>query len=183
MDLHIRGNDVAITDQMQALADRHAQRLDRMVDRVDDAKLELRKLSQRTGGEVTVAQVTLHTGRATLRSEERDRDAAKAIDSAFAKLEHQVRKLHERKADRHGPRETTRIEPVVEPLPDGDEDSLKLVRTKRFQLKPMDLDEAIEQMELLNHDFFLFQNSDAKSVNLIYRRRDGGLGLLVPELM
>lgn len=183
MDLHIRGNDIAVTDQMQALANRHAQRLERIVERVHDAKLELRKQSQRAGGEVTVAQLTLHTGRATLRAEERDRDAAKAIDTAFEKLERQVRKLHERKADHHGPRESESVDETDTVPLDGEDEPLKLVRTKRFQLKPMDLDEAIEQMELLGHDFFLFQNRDARTVNLIYRRRDGGLGLLVPELM
>jgi putative sigma-54 modulation protein len=178
MELQIRTNDVELTDDLRASAQRRAARLDHLVDRVIDAKLELRSQSQRTGGSVTIAQVTLHTGKATLRAEERDHDALKAIDSAMDKLERQVRRHHERKADRHG----RRLAPFVDTTAAEDEvEQLHVVRTKRFALKPMDADEAIDQMELLGHDFFLFENTDAKSITLVYRRRDGSYGLLIPE--
>jgi putative sigma-54 modulation protein len=190
MDLLIRTNDVELTDQIQAVAGRHASRLDRLVDRVVDAKLELRRQTQRTGGEVTVAQVTLQTGKATLRAEERDLDPIRAVDSAMDKLERQVRRHHERKSDRHGRRPaglagaaavTEELGPIAE---DADFDQPDVVvRTKRFPIKPMDPSEAIEQMELLGHDFYLFDNLESKVISLVYRRRDGTFGLLVPEPM
>jgi putative sigma-54 modulation protein len=66
---------------------------------------------------------------------------------------------------------------VVQPEPEPD----SIVRTKRFALKPMDAEEAILQMNLLNHDFFMFLNMDSSQVNLVYRRKDGYYGLLEPE--
>ncbi len=182
MELQIRGNDVDVTHDVQAAAQRHAARLDRLVDRVVDAKLELRKQSQRSGGEVTVAQVTLQTGKSTLRAEERDHDPIKAVDAVMGKLETQVRKHHERKSDRHGRRLAPYVEVAAEAA-DEPEGEFKIVRTKRFPVKPMDAEEAIDQMELLGHDFFLFENTDAKSVTLVYRRKDGTYGLLIPEQM
>jgi len=181
MELQIRTNDVNVTELLQATADRHALRLDRLVDRVVEAKLELRRQSQRNGGEVTIAQVTLHTGRTTLRAEERDADPIRAVDSAMDKLERQVRKHHERKSDRHGRR--AKQQTVLEVTPDETDDEVQLVRTKRFPVKPMDAEEAIEQMELLGHDFFLFQNVDVRAITLVYRRRDGSFGLLIPEAL
>src|SRR5690606_3253230 len=167
MELHIRTSDVPLTDEIRAATDRHVNRLDRLVNRVVDAKLELRRQPQRTGGEVTIAQVTLQTGKATLRAEERDFDPVKAVDAAMEKLERQVRRYHEKKSDRFGrrPVEIARLEEAsaeVEEL-DEAEDGVPatIVRTKRFPVKPMDPSEAIEQMELLGHDFFLFDNIEA----------------------
>ena len=183
MDLQIRANDVQVTDQIRNTAERHVSRISRWVDRVVDAKLELRRQAQRTGGEVTIAQVTLHTGRAILRAEERDFDPVRAVDNALEKLERQARKHHERKSDRFGRRPVDQEESAADALTADDEVNGTIVRTKRFPLKPMDAQEAIEQMELLGHDFFLFDNLDAKTISLVYRRNDGSFGLLIPEPM
>jgi putative sigma-54 modulation protein len=189
MDLQIRTVDVHVTDEIRAAAERHASRLDRWVDRIVDAKLELRRQAQRTGGEVTIAQVTLQTGRAILRSEERDTDPVRAVDAVLQKLERQARRHHEKKADRFGRRPLNDHTPTVETLSDEllaedeGEPEEAIVRTKRFPVKPMDSSEAIEQMELLGHDFYLFENLDARTISLVYRRRDGSYGLLIPEPM
>ena len=182
MDLQIRTNDVQITDQIRNTANRHVSRIDRWVDRVVDAKLELRRQAQRTGREVTIAQVTLQTGKATLRAEERDFDAVKAVDTVMEKLERQARRHHERKSDRFGRRPGSTDESDIA-IVDDEELEEAIVRTKRFPVKPMDAVEAIEQMELLGHDFFLFDNLDAKTVSLVYRRKDGTYGILIPEPM
>lgn len=186
MDLHIRGIDVPVTQEMRDLADRHGQRIERMVANVVDAKLELRRQSQRNSDDVVIAQVTLQTGKSLLRAEEREKEPSKAVDRVFAKLERQVRKHHERRSDRHGPRELPQaVQPVEAPstMDDEADGAQRLVRTKRFPVKPMDADEAIDQMELLGHDFFLFQDVDGRRISLVYRRRDGSYGLLVPEPM
>lgn len=181
MDLTIRGNNIQISDEIRERANVHANRLDRVAASVVDAKLELRHQPQKTG-DVVVAQVTMQTGRVIHRAEERDVDALKAIDRSMEKIERQLRKYHEKRSDRHGRRvpDVAIAEPQVSD--DGETDET-VVRTKRFPVKPMDVDEAIEQMQLLGHDFFLFRSIEASEISLIYKRKDGSIGLLVPEPM
>ena len=114
-----------------------------------------------------------------------------AIDQAFDKLERQIRRVHDKRSRRHAPGQATIRDGVAEPetAPAVDDVELdeerdevgELVRTKRFGMKPMDVDEAIEQMELLGHDFFLFHYVDEDIPSVVYRRRDGAYGLLIPE--
>lgn len=184
MDLTIRGNDVEITDDLRQFADRRVETFDRLLDRIVDAKLELRRVHQKTADAIA-AQLTIQTGRNLLRAEERDSDAQRAVDKVINKLERQARRFHEKRSDRHGPRPGP-IDEIPAPLDttaDGDEPEsvAALVRTKRFTVKPMDPEEAIEQMELLGHDFYLFHNAEESQINVVYRRRDGKYGLLAPE--
>jgi len=182
MQLQIRGKDLHISNTIREVAERRAQRIDRLVERVNDAKLELRRDKHRSGNDEIVAQFTLQSGKTLLRAEERHNDAERAIDLVMEKMERRARKLHERWSDRR----TGAVEPsdasAVDVEDAEDEVEGAIVRTKRFHVKPMDADEAAEQMALLGHDFFLFQNSETSSVTLLYRRRDGQLGLLIPEI-
>ena len=197
MDVHIRANGLKVSANMQAFIDRKLSRLDRLAEHVVDAHLELRKETTRGGGEITTAQLTLQTGRHILRSEEQDTETTKAIDAAVDKLVRQVRKFNGKRADRRKRGAPDGVSPWMVDYPaldpevsDGeslalvDEDSAddhnRLVRTKRFLMKPMIVDEAIDQMELIGHDFFLFQNADEDQLNVLYRRRDGSYGLLAP---
>jgi putative sigma-54 modulation protein len=185
MELAIRGNDVEITDDLRQFAGRRVEGLDRLLGRIVDAKLELRRAHQRTTADSFVAQITIQTGRNILRAEERDNEPSRAVDKVINKIERQARRYHEKRSDRHGPRPG----PVdVLPPPtdrsvetDEPESVAALVRTKRFTVKPMDPEEAIEQMELLGHDFYLFHNAEEAQINVVYRRRDGTYGLLAPE--
>ena len=190
MEIQVRGNGVTIDDGLREFVDRRAVRLDRMVDRVVDAKLELRALHNRVGPDTTTAQITIRSGRDVLRAEERAADQMVAIDQAFDKLERQIRRVHDKRTRRHAPRQETIRDGVLLPDPataiddpDLDEEVNvgDLVRTKRFGLKPMDVEEAIEQMELLGHDFFLFHYVDEDILSVVYRRRDGTYGLLIPK--
>jgi putative sigma-54 modulation protein len=183
MDLQIRGNDVDITEQIELIANRHAARVERWAGKVDNAKLELRRVNQRSSGDLTAAQITVQSGRSIIRAEERDREPTKAIDSAFEKLESQLRKRHSKRTDHAKPSLAAQADLVSPSIDEDEDDQTVIVRTKRFPVKPMDSDEAIEQMELLGHDFFLFDNLDAKVISVVYRRRDGSYGLLVPEAM
>lgn len=187
MDIQVRGNGVTVTDDLREYVNRRAVRLDRLVDRVVDAKLELRALHNRQGGAATAAQITIRAGRDLLRAEERAHEKIVAIDQAFEKLERQIRSVNGKRGKRKSAgQDSIRALPPA-PATDGvvdSEDELDLgglVRTKRFDLKPMDVEEAIEQMELLGHDFFLFHYSDEDIPSVIYRRRDGAYGLLVPK--
>lgn len=193
MDLHIRGNGITVSDDLRAFADKRTARLERLVREINEAKLELRRLHTRVGPDVVVAQLTLQSGRTLLRAEERDPEARIAIDRVADKLEQQVRRVHSKRTNRKGDGAATiRTLNALAAMPDDDitadgvtddEDAAlpEVVRTKRFALKPMHVDEAIEQMELLGHDFYLFQNADENTFSVLYRRKTGDYGLLLPE--
>jgi len=197
MDVHIRAAGLKVTEEMQGFIDRKMAKLDRLAEHVVEAHLELKRETRRNGGEMATAQLTLQTGRHILRAEEENPEATKAIDAAVDKLVRQVRKYNGKRADRRkrgaasGPAPRLGDYLALEQDADaGDEvssieieadaDEYRLVRTKRFQMKPMIVDEAIDQMDLIGHDFFLFQNADEDQLNVLYRRRDGSYGLLAP---
>lgn len=197
MDIQVRGNGVAVNDDLREFVRRRAARLDRLIGRVVDAKLELRALHNRVGPDTTAAQLTIQSGREVLRAEERAAEQIVAVDQAFDKLERQVRRVHDKRRRRKTAGQATiragaavqeqELERELElealdGLETDDEVELgTLVRVKRFGLKPMDVEEAIEQMELLGHDFFLFHHVEEDIPSVVYRRRDGTYGLLVPS--
>jgi len=185
MDLLVRGTDVTITDDLRAFANQRVSKLDRIVEHLVEAKLEIKRIHRRSGANTIVAQLTLQSGRDLLRAEEQDGDARKAIDLAVAKMETQIRKVNSRRISR---KKTGRL-----PEYDGfnldtdagddfenDDELQPIVRTKRFNVKPMGLEEAVEQMEMLGHDFFVFHNLEEGNINVLYRRKDGAFGLLAP---
>lgn len=190
MDFQVRGNGVAVNDDLREFVNRRAMRLDHLVDRIIDAKLELRALHNRVGPDVTAAQITIRSGRDVLRAEERDAEQIVAIDQAFDKLERQIRRVHDKRSRRKSPGQPTIREQLTAPEIDSDLDGFEsddeiavgdLVRVKRFGVKPMDVEEAIEHLELLGHDFFLFHHAVEDIPSVVYRRRDGAYGLLIPK--
>lgn len=190
MDIQVRGTGVAVDDGLRELVDRRGTRLDRLIDRVIDAKIELRALHNRVGPETIAAQITIRSGRDVLRAEERSADPNVAVDKAFDKLENQIRRVHDKRRRRKAPgqpsiRDAGALPVLHETAADGIEPEdltiEELVRIKRFGVKPMDVEEAIEQMELLGHDFFLFHYAEEDIPSVVYRRRDGAYGLLIPR--
>ncbi|CAN5697087.1 ribosome-associated translation inhibitor RaiA [soil metagenome] len=199
MELQIRSNGTKVTDGMREFIDRRMSKLEPIAHKVVDAQLELRTERPRTGAPQTTAQLTLHTGRHILRAEERADDPSKAIDAAIDKLIVQVRKFNgkrqgrRRRAGEHPMSEMADLREHdftgvsadgntnVAVTDEDDEDQETPLRTKRFGVKPMIVDEAIDQMELLGHDFFLFHNADEDHINVVYKRRDGAYGLLAPD--
>jgi putative sigma-54 modulation protein len=196
MDVQIKTKNIRLTDSLEEYIQRRLQKLDKVNERVIDAKLEVRSEKNRTGGEQNVAQLTIATKDAILRSEEKNHDLHTAIDLAVDRMTRQIRRFHDKKVFKRRRQQAAYAEPA-EPLsvgPDGslvpasqllDDDEVSvedLVRRKRFKIQPMNEDEAIEQMELLGHDFFVFFNPDEAQINVLYRRRDGQYGLIQPDL-
>jgi putative sigma-54 modulation protein len=131
-------------------------------------------------------EVTIPLPGVMLRAEEKRDDMYASIDFVVDKLERQIRK-HKTKLNRKFRHEgTARVfkeeagatSQSVGTLTYEDEDELELVRTKRFNMKPMDIEEAILQMNMVGHNFYVFANSDTKEVNVVYRRSDGRYGLI-----
>jgi putative sigma-54 modulation protein len=113
-----------------------------------------------------------------LRGEESTTDMYSSIDNVVDKLEKQIMK-HRTRLERRTHEGSLRLMNV--PSEVVEEDEPQVVRTKRFAVKPMDADEAVLQMDLLGHDFFVFRNADSNEVNVVYKRKDGNYGLIEPE--
>ena len=184
MEIVIRGDNVEITPRLQSYVERKVGRLDRYMPNIVDVQVELAEEKANRNGARQSAQVTVRNARGTiLRAEERTTDLFAAIDAVVDKMYRQIERYkgkRRRRAD-DAPAEFAGYETAVE----LEEDELvtgKVIRRKQFSIVPMYEEEAIEQMELLGHDFFVFVNADSGGVNVLYRRRSGNYGLLVPEL-
>ena len=193
MDVQIKTKNIRLTESLDEYIQRRLQKLDKVNENVIDAKLELRTEHTRSGGEQHIAQLTIATKNSILRSEEKNYDLHTAIDLAVDRMARQIRRFHDKKVFSRRRKKAAQPE-LADLLPlttddqvvnsaEDDEVSIEdLVRRKRFKIQPMNEDEAIEQMELLGHDFFVFYNPDEAQVNVLYRRRDGQYGLILPDL-
>jgi len=152
------------------------------------AKLEKYFVDADLAGTVTlVVEKGLHRVEATipltryiLRAEDSSNDMYASIDGVVDKLERQIRK-YKTKINRKGKVPTFTELPPVQDAPVV-EDEEKVIKTKTFVVKPMDEEEAIMQMELLEHDFFVFLNADTNSINVVYKRKDNHYGLIQPTI-
>ena len=178
MILNINGRNMQITDSIRAHVEKKAAKLERFFR--PDTEVQVR-ISQERGGR-NIAEVTVALRGVILRAEEVTNDMYASIDTAIDKMVRQIRR-HRTKLEkglRAGAFEPAAAEEVV-PEDEAEESAPQLVRVKRFLVKPMDVEDAIAQMEMLGHNFFLFLNIDTESACVVYKRQDGGYGLLEPE--
>ena len=125
-------------------------------------------------------EVTIPMGKTILRAEERSEDMAGSIEAVVDKLEGQLRK-HKTKLQKRYANEPLKFNfDALESEEEDEADMPKVVRTKKFAVKPMSVEEATMQMELLGHDFFVFLNAETEDVNVVYARKDGNFGLIEP---
>ncbi len=177
MQLIIQGKNMEVTDRLQEYIEQKVGKLDRYLPTITEARIELSVEGAKSAKDRQVAQLTVRSKGTFLRAEERTADMFASIDAIVDKMYRQIVRYKGKRYGRgRGPGEMPPVEEFEE------EEPPRIVRTKRFQVAPMDEEEAIEQMELLGHDFFVFFNVDANGLNVIYRRKDGNYGLLEPEL-
>ena len=184
MELAIHGHNLEVTTRLSNYVEKKVDRLDRYMPDLATVRVDLTSENARSAVERQIAQITIRDDRGTiLRAEERDSDIFAAIDSVIDKLYKQIERYRGKKKKKY--RGTPEDLDLGEPLPldddDGSETDSSIVRTKRFVLHPMSAEEAIDQMELLGHDFFVFFNSEEEAINVLYRRHDDNYGLLQPE--
>ncbi len=186
MELSIQGHNLEITTRVRNYVEKKTTRLDRYMPNLNTVNVDLTTENTRSAVERQVAQITIRDDRGTiLRAEERNSDIFAAIDAVVDKLYRQIERYRgKRKRKYRG--QVDEYELLGEPLPLDEaeafeDDDALIVRTKRFALHPMSAEEAIDQMELLGHDFFIFFNTADDAINVIYRRRDENYGLLQPE--
>lgn len=205
MDVMVRGNNIKITEHLQEYTEKKLSRLDRYLPNIAEVRVDLSRQKARSTGQMTVAQITLrHSRGAILRAEEKiigdDRNSTEAaINTAVDKLYRQIERFKgkRRSKRRNGgerfiatPEELTQAEEI--PIEEYDEyeeieEAIEeyedpILRRKEVDMMPMTEHEAIDQMELLGHSFFMFFNTVTGSVNVLYRRDIGGYGVLVPKM-
>lgn len=183
MELHITSHGVDVTDYLRAHIDKKIGKLDRYLPDITEARVDLSTESTRSAGELQVAQVTLRTNGKYIRAEERTHDMFASIDAVLDKLYRQIARYKGKREDRWQGKGAYQPEPLpITPEADlaGEEEEGTIVRRKRFQMFPMDEREAVEQMELLGHSFFVFHNAETGEINVVYRRKDGDYGLIIP---
>ena len=179
MDVMIHTRNLEPTPRLQEYVERKVSKLDRYLPDIDEAQVDLKVENARSAADRQVAQLTIRTSHGTiLRAEEHTSDMFTSIDAVLDKMYHQIARYKGKRQDRW--------QASAEMLPVSDEEPVEepfgeIVRVKRFLVRPMSSEEAIEQMELLGHQFYVFLDADENSINVVYQRDDGNYGLLQPE--
>ncbi len=187
MELIFRGKNLTLGESFRDYAGKKLNRLARYMPLAEHAIVDVRREAKGSGGRFVV-QVTVNVDGTYLRAEERADQLEAAVDAVSDALSRQVTRFKQKKlyrSQRRVDKEALVIaaEAGEEPElpPDAELISGRVVKRKSFVVKPMTEAEAIEQMELLGHNFFLFRDEDRQELALLYRRRDGDYGLILPE--
>ncbi|HZH02181.1 MAG TPA: ribosome-associated translation inhibitor RaiA [Myxococcaceae bacterium] len=186
MHLNITFRNLDASDSLKEHARERVERVNKFLDRAGEAHVVLsleRHLHH--------ADVTLHSGSFVLRGKEKSPDMYTSIDQAVEKIERQLRrykeklKSHHNRAFAHHQKEALehlkiRHNVVALPMPEAEAStaSARVIRTNEFVARPMSVDDAVMQMDLMNNDFLVFKDLQSKEVNVLYRRKDGHYGLI-----
>lgn len=165
-----------LTDALREASIKKLRRLDKFFQQDIEAKVVL-SIEKK----IHKVEVTIPFNGRIVRVEEYSDDMYNALDEAVESLEQQIRKHKTKLQNKRYSSQSIKFE-NIEPLDYEEEEEFKVVKTKRFAIKPMNIEEAILQMDLLKHNFFVFLNADTEEVNVVYKRKDGNYGLIEPEL-
>ena len=186
MELVIKGKNMEVEKAAQEYIKSKLSRLERHLPDITEVKVELVQEMTKSAENRFVAQVTINSHGTLLRGEERASNVYAAIDSVVDVLNRQIERFKDklyRSRRRITPfRREEAAEELQEEMQEAKEKESRIVKVKRFPVKPMTPEEAVDQMELLSHDFFIFFNPESDRFAVIYRRGDGNYGLIEPEL-
>lgn len=178
METNFKSRNFEITDALKAYMEK---KLARLVKYFEPEEIESQVMMSMQRGIQTV-EVTINVKGLLLRSEEKTGDMYASIDGSIDKLERQIHKFKTRINRKI--RGVQQVQPAAQPAQSAQQEAEEavIVKTKRFAYKPMTAEEAVMQMDLLGHDFFVFTNTDDKGhICVVYRRKDGNYGLIEPE--
>ena len=186
MKYNIRGENIEVTGAIKSYIEKKVSKLERyfVTPPTSDVNVNLSVYNDEQEIEVTIPMPNL-----LLRAEEKNTDLYAAVDLVVDKLERQIRKYktkinrktRAKGAPKHIFAEMEKDLLANEPVDYDDEEGVEIVRTKRFDLKPMDSEEAVLQMDMLGHSFYVFTNAESGDTNVVYRRHDGRYGLIEPN--
>jgi putative sigma-54 modulation protein len=183
MDVVIRGKNVKVSESLRSAATEHLAKLDRYANGFARAEVDFSEERNPRIPDNQKCEVLVHVKGHLLKAHASASEPFAALYAVCDKVEHQVKRLKDKRVARSHPKRvrTQRVE--VPPLEDEEEDqqesqTAQIVKTKEFTIKPMTAEEAVLQMDLLGHDFFLFTSSETGRAAVIYRRNDGNFGLI-----
>jgi len=175
----IAKNNVEVSETTKAFVEKKVGKLGHYLPTLDEGKVEISREGTKMPEQRFTVQVTLDSRGVLIRAQEKSKDMRtainKVVDVLTKRIERYKGKLYDKNRGISFARQGAAIEEEEIEAPK------RVVKSKRFLVKPMLIDEAINQMELLGHDFFLFIDADTERLNLLYRRGDGDYGLIEPE--
>ena len=181
MQLQVKGRNLEVSDAIRDYAEAKLGKLERQL---KDPRVELELAVERNPSIAAnhVAEATIWTKGPVLRAREASSDMRASIDQLVDKLERQVTRYKRKGRDRRrrAARANGPSSDVTQVVADEEVEPM-IVKTKQFAVNPLTPQEAVEQLELVGHDFFVFRNADSGEVNVVYRRRDGDYGLIEPQ--
>ncbi len=195
MDVIIQGHNLRVTDTLETYTRKKMDKLDRYLPNIYDVRVDLSSQRTKRGEDLAIAQITIrHSRGAILRAEERSPgDINAAINSAVEKMYRRIQRFKGKRIRKGRERFSATVEELnvaeqipdveaYEEVPEAEANEHDIVRRKEVSVSAMNEAEAIEQMELLGHTFFVFFNDATGSVNVLYKRTSGGYGVIVPQL-
>ena len=180
LNFNIRGENIEVTPAIREYVESKIEKVERYFneDLNANANVNLKVYNDRQ----TKVEVTIPMKNLTLRAEERHNDMYAAVDLIVDKLERQIRKhktkVNRKFRDREGVGVYFATATQAGPATESTDEEYTIVRTKQFDLKPMDQEEAVLQMNMLGHDFYIFTDAESDATNIVYKRRDGKYGLI-----
>ena len=175
----IAKNNVEVSETIRAYVEKKVGKLGRYLPTLDECKVEISREGAKLPEQRFTVQVTLDSRGVLIRAQEKSKDMRTALDKIVNVLSKRIERYKGKLYDKNRGVSFARQGAAIEE--EEIEAPKRVVKTKHFLVKPMPIDEAISQMELLGHDFFLFVDADTERLNLLYRRDDGNYGLIEPE--
>ncbi len=194
MNITIQGRNVKVTDAIESYARKKVEHFDRYLPNIVEARVDLTHEHTRRGEDLVAAQITIrHSRGAILRTEERTTgDILAAINGAVENMHRRIQRFKSRRVRKGREKFSASLEELnaAESIPDVAEyvdefpegTPAEVVRRKEIPVVAMNESEAVEQMELLGHSFFMFFNGETGSVNVLYKRSGGDYGVLIPKV-
>jgi len=178
MQITVTGRHFEVTDALRQHISDKLQKIDRFLSRITDVHVVLSVEKHRHSAEINLSQANGNT----LRSLEETHDMYESVDKVIEKIEKQARKLNNKRETSRKGRKSTKDLPLADDddVPDAGE-TPTVVRTQKFAVKPMPVDEAAMQLRMSPEDFLMFLNAESQQINVMYKRKDGTYGLIEPE--
>ncbi|MFA6612039.1 MAG: ribosome-associated translation inhibitor RaiA [Dehalococcoidales bacterium] len=183
MEIKIGSKNMDLPVRARAYIEKKLVKLKRRLDDIKEIKVEVSEEKTKAQKDRYIIRIVLDCYSTLLHTEERGETIQSAMDKALPVTERQFERWKGKLEDRGKNALPTGIAmaPPADTEPATLTERKPIVKVKRFAIKPMHIEEAVDQMELLRHDFFLFTNSEDNKVNLLYRRKDGNYGLITAE--
>ncbi len=175
MEMIIRGDKLSVTESMKSYIDEKIGRLEKYLENADGVRCTV---LVKVRGKDQIVEITIPLKTVILRSEEKQEDFYKAVDKAVDVLERQIRKNKTKLVARQT---KTVVEFDFNAIEEEPEEKKEVVKRKKVEVKPMNEEEAILQMELLGHQFYMYKDSETSTHAVVYKRKDGGYGVIESE--